>query len=308
MDTTLLVLAAGMGSRYGGLKQMDPVGPAGETLLDYSVFDAIRAGFGRVVFVIRRDFEEAFREAIGARFEDRIDVGYVFQELNDLPGGFTVPGERIKPWGTGHAIWCARGAVDTPFLAINADDFYGRPAIDAVHAFLAEVPPASAEFCMAGYRLEATLSPSGSVSRGVCEISDGGLLTGVKELTRIRREGGVLADEATGRVFSGGERVSLNCWGLTPAVFGGLERLFEEFLTRRIGEEKSEFFIPSAIADLIARGQANVRVLPVDSPWFGVTYREDRPIVVAALSALTLAGEYPSPVWGGPPCPSNRPT
>ncbi len=298
METTLLVLAAGMGSRYGGLKQMDPVGPAGETLLDYSVFDAIRSGYVRVVFVIRRDFEEAFRETIGLRFEDRIDVGYVFQELNDLPEGFSVPAERVKPWGTGHAIWCAREAVDTPFLAINADDFYGRPAIAGVQEFLARLSPASGEYCMGGYRLETTLSPSGSVSRGVCEMASDGLLTGVKEFTKIRRESGVLADELTGRTFQGDERVSMNCWGFSPAIFGGLEGLFEEFLTRRSGEEKPEFFIPNAVADLVSRGAARVRVLPVESPWFGVTYREDRPGVVSALAERTQSGDYPSPLWG----------
>lgn len=297
MDTTLLVLAAGMGSRYGGLKQMDPVGPHGETLLDYSVYDAIRSGFSRVVFVIRRDFEEDFREKLGSRFEDRIDVGYVFQELNDLPDGMTVPGERAKPWGTGHAIWCARTAVDTPFLAINADDFYGRPAIAGVQEFLSARDPLSTRFCMAGYRLETTLSPSGHVSRGVCELADDGHLAGVKEFTRIRNAGGLIADELTGKSFGGSERVSMNCWGFTPAVFHPLEDLFAGFLLRHGHEEKSEFYIPSAVASLIASGQASADVLPVESPWFGVTYREDRPGVVAALAALAEAGEYPSPLW-----------
>lgn len=302
MDTTLLVLAAGMGSRYGGLKQMDPVGPNGETLLDYSVYDAIRSGTSRVVFVIRRDFEEDFREKIGSRFEDRIEVGYVFQELNDLPDGMTVPNDRAKPWGTGHAIWCARAAVDTPFLAINADDFYGRPAIAGVQEFLCAQDSLSTRFCMAGYRLETTLSPSGHVSRGVCEVAPDGHLAGVKEFTRIRNSSGVVADELTGKSFAGDERVSLNCWGFTPALFSGLESLFAGFLQRHGNEEKSEFYIPNAVANLIANGFASVEVLPVESPWFGVTYREDRPGVVAALEALSVAGDYPSPVWGAPAC------
>ena len=195
MEATLLVLAAGMGSRYGGLKQMDGVGPSGETLLDYSVFDAIRSGYNRVVFVIRRDFEEEFRERVGNRFEDHIDVGYVFQQLNDLPPGFSVPEDRSKPWGTGHAIWCAREAVDAPFLAINADDFYGRSAIADVGAFLARLDPDSTEFCMAGYRLDTTLSSHGTVSRGVCGMDATGFLQSVKEHTLIARDQNGIGDD-----------------------------------------------------------------------------------------------------------------
>ncbi|MFZ4778540.1 MAG: nucleotidyltransferase family protein [Terrimicrobiaceae bacterium] len=297
METTLLVLAAGMGSRYGGLKQMDPVGPSGETLLDYSVHDAIRSGFSRVVFVIRRDFEEEFREKVGARFEDRVEVGYVFQQLNDLPEGFSVPDGRTKPWGTGHAIWCARSAVDSPFLAMNADDFYGAPAISAVGEFLSRQAADSTEFCMAGYRLATTLSPSGHVSRGVCEISDQNRLLHIKEFTRIERTPLEIVNQEDGTRFSGEERVSMNCWGFTPAVFAGLEELFTTFLTKRGTEEKSEFYIPEAVADMIQAGKATVDVLPVESKWFGVTYREDRPSVIAALASLAAAGEYASPLW-----------
>jgi len=297
MGTTLLVLAAGMGSRYGGLKQMDPVGPSGETLLDYSVYDALKCGFSRVVFVIRRDFEEEFRAKVASRFEDRTDVSCVFQQLNDLPEGFTVPAGREKPWGTGHAIWCARSAVDEPFLAINADDFYGRSAISCVGEFLALQPPEGTDYCMAGYPLEATLSSSGTVSRGVCGISGNGSLDTVKEFTKIRRAAGQIADEATGRKFSGGERVSMNCWGFTPSVFCGLERLFTAFLTEHGTEEKSEFFIPDAVAGLIGSGEATVRVLPVEGQWFGTTYREDRNSVMASLSTLVAAGTYPAPLW-----------
>jgi len=291
METTLLVLAAGMGSRYGGLKQMDPVGPSGETLLDYSVHDAVLSGFSRVAFVIRRDFEEEFREKVGSRFEDRIDVGYVFQQLNDLPEGFSVPDGRVKPWGTGHAIWCAREAVDTPFLAINADDFYGRDAISGVQRFLAGQTPESTDFCMAGYRLKTTLSPSGNVSRGICRTTAEGLLEEVKEFTKLHKMGNRVADDVTGETFSGDERVSMNCWGFSPAVFSGLEELFVSFLARRGTEEKSEFYIPDAVTGLIQTGAATVRVLPVESRWFGVTYREDRDAVVAALAGM--AREYP---------------
>ncbi|MEI8313047.1 MAG: NTP transferase domain-containing protein [Verrucomicrobiota bacterium] len=297
METTLLVLAAGMGSRYGGLKQMDPVGPAGETLLDYSVHDAIRAGFSRVFFVIRRDFEEEFREKIGSRFEDRVDVGYVFQQLNDLPEGFSVPEGREKPWGTGHAIWCARSAVGSPFLAINADDFYGSSAITGVGNFLSTQALESTSYCMAGYRLAATLSPSGHVSRGVCEVSSEGELTHIREFTRIESTSLEIVDQDDGTRFSGEERVSMNCWGFTPAVFAGLEELFAAFLAKHGTGEKSEFYIPAAVETLIQAGKAAVRVLPVESQWFGVTYREDCPAVVSALAGLVEAGQYRSPLW-----------
>ena len=284
-----------MGSRYGGLKQMDPVGPLGETLLDYSVFDAIRSGFQRVVFVIRRDFEEEFRENVGRRFEERIDVDYVFQQLNDLPDGFSVPEGRAKPWGTGHAIWCARTAVDSPFLAINADDFYGRRAIADVGSFLASQPLGSTCYCMAGYRLDTTLSENGPVSRGVCELQPDGLLSGIREITKIERgSNGIVSD---GDRFLGSERVSLNCWGFTPAIFPGLEALFSKFLSEHAEKEKAEFYIPDAVFGLVEAGHATVRVLPVESRWFGVTYREDRPSVVDALARLAAGGEYPVPLW-----------
>ncbi len=286
-----------MGSRYGGLKQMDPVGPSGETLLDYSVYDALESGFSRVVFVIRRDFEAEFREKVAGRFEDRTDVGCVFQQLNDLPHGFTVPEGRAKPWGTGHAIWCARSAVDGPFLAINADDFYGRAAISGVGGFLARQPAEGTDYCMAGYRLETTLSPGGDVSRGMCGVTENGLLSTVKEFTKIRRRDGLIVDEVTGKNFPGNERVSMNCWGFTPSVFCGLETLFTTFLTERGHGEKSEFYIPDAVSEMIGGGIATVRVLPVEGQWFGVTYREDRDAVMASLSTLVAHGAYPSPLW-----------
>jgi hypothetical protein len=255
------------------------------------VHDAILSGFSRVVFVIRRDFEEEFREKVGSRFEDRIDVGYAFQQLNDLPEGFSVPNGRVKPWGTGHAIWCAREAVDTPFLAINADDFYGRGAFSEVRRFLAGQTPDSTDYCIAGYRLEFTLSPSGEVSRGICHVSPVGTLEGVKEFTKLHKRDNRIVDDVTGDEFSGDERVSMNCWGFSPSVFCGLEKLFVSFLTLRRTEEKSEFYIPDAVTGLIHAGEATVRVLPVESRWFGVTYREDRDVVVAALAGM--AGEYP---------------
>jgi NDP-sugar pyrophosphorylase family protein len=296
MDTTLLVLAAGMGSRYGGLKQMDGVGPSGETLLDYSVHDALLSGFGRVVFVIRRDFADAFRDRVGRRFEDRMDVGYVFQDVNDLPCGWRVPPGRERPWGTGHAIWAARTAVDTPFVAINADDFYGRDAFAATGDFLRARGGEGTEFCMAGYRLESTLSEHGSVSRGVCKTDAAGFLETVTEHTLIQRTPEALKDLADGTFFTGAERVSMNCWGFTPAVFPLLEDGLLRFLENRGLEEKSEFYIPSAVAEMIGTGAASVRLLPVESQWFGVTYREDRPLVAEALAALVAKGEYATPL------------
>lgn len=286
-----------MGSRYGGLKQMDGLGPSGETILDYSVFDAIRSGFDRVVFVIRRDFEEEFRDRVGSKFEDRIDVDYVFQQLNDLPQGFSVPPGRSKPWGTGHAVWAARDAVDTPFLAINADDFYGLGAISAVADFLktpADSP--NPRFCLAGYRLDSTLSEHGSVSRGVCRAGSDNKLQTVQEHTRIARGAAGIRDEADGTLFDGSERVSMNCWGFTPAAFPLLDALLVRFLESSGGEEKSEFYIPSAVTGMVEAGLATVDVLPVQSKWFGVTYKEDRPIVVDALADLVRSGDYPSPL------------
>jgi hypothetical protein len=250
-----------------------------------------------VVFVIRRDFEVEFRERVGRRFEDRIDVGYAFQQLNDLPEGFSVPEGRVKPWGTGHAVWCAREAVDTPFLAINADDFYGRPAIAAVGEYLGGLDENSMRFCMAGFRLESTLSENGSVSRGVCRTDADGLLVSVREHTKLARVGERIVDAADGSEFQGSERVSMNCWGFTPAVFPLLEAGLHRFLEAHAGEEKSEFYIPSAVAEMIDAGSATVRVLPVESPWFGVTYREDRPFVAESLAKLAASGEYPTPVW-----------
>ncbi|MEI8292480.1 MAG: NTP transferase domain-containing protein [bacterium] len=296
MKTTLLVLAAGMGSRYGGLKQMDAVGPSGETLLDYSVYDAADCGFERVVFVIRRDFEEEFRERVGHRYEDRLDVGYAFQQLNDLPTGFSVPDGRQKPWGTGHAVLSARDAVDTPFMAINADDFYGHGAFATVGRFLRTSGAGGPRFCMGGYRLDATLSEHGTVSRGVCQVDAEGFLKTVREHTKIERTPSGIMDLAENVAFTGAERVSMNCWGFNPDVFPLLEEGFQSFFEKRGQEEKSEFYIPLAVAEMISQGAATVQILPVESQWFGVTYQEDRPLVVAALAELTSSGDYPSPL------------
>ena len=290
---TLLVLAAGMGSRYGGLKQLDPVGPGGETLLDYSVHDAMRAGFDRVVFLIRRDIEKDFRAQIGARYGGRISVGYAFQQLADLPEGFAPPAGRTKPWGTAHAVWCAREVITAPFVAINADDFYGAESFRRLGEFLSGVDPSAhpATFAMAGYRLDKTLSEHGTVARGICEVGAGHLLRGVEEITDLARR----ADGTIGsgdRTFAPDTPVSMNFWAFTPQIFPLLGEKLRAFLAVHAASEKTEFYIPSAVAGMIAAGEATVRVIPTASDWFGVTYREDRPRVVESVAKLVASGGY----------------
>jgi hypothetical protein len=297
-ELTLLVLAAGMGSRYGGLKQLDPMGPGGETLLDYSVHDALAAGFSRVVFVIRRDFEESFRKCVAARYEGRCRVSLVFQELEDLPEGFRVPEGREKPWGTTQAIRAARGAIDGPFLAINADDFYGAEAYRAMAAHLPGCGPT--DFAMCGYRLGKTLSTHGSVARGVCRVDDSGHLVRIQEFTKIEKTDSGAADvsgDGAPTRFTGQESVSMNFWGFTPHVFGLIEGVLCEFLRAEGGSLKSESYIPSAVGSMVDAGLCRVKVLETTSEWFGVTYREDKPRVQARLAELTTAGNYPSPLW-----------
>lgn len=293
MAPTLLVLAAGMGSRYGGLKQIDPVGPAGETVLDYAVFDAHRAGFGRVVFVIRKDFEELFREKIGARYAGRIAVDYVFQSLDALPTGFAVPPGREKPWGTGHAVWCARDAIKENFAVINADDFYGADSLAQLAKFLAPKPVGmTPEFAMVGFRLANTLSEHGAVSRGVSVCDPSGHLRSITETHGI-----TLAEVGAGKKFPDDQFVSMNCWGFTPALFGALDAQWREFLTARNSEAKAEFYLPGAVSEQIGRAQASVRVLPTASSWFGITFREDKPRVTAAIAELVQRGVYPPSLW-----------
>ena len=297
MKPTLVVLAAGMGSRYGGLKQVDPVGPSGEAILDYSVFDAHRAGFGKVVFIIRKDFETEFKERVGSKYEGILPVEYCYQDINDLPSPFTVPAERAKPWGTAHAIRAARDVVKEPFAAINADDFYGRDAFAKLAAFLQR--PAAADgkfhFAMVGYKLDLTLSDNGSVARGICKV-DGGKLESVTEMTKlVRVPGGAenREDEANPVKLTGEERVSMNLWGFTPELFSALESRFPAWLEKNGAELKSEWYIPFVVDELIHEGKADVEVLPTDSNWFGVTYREDKPFVTAEIGKLVAAGEYP---------------
>ena len=290
---TLLVLAAGMGSRYGGLKQIDPVGAHGETIMDYSIYDALRAGFGKVVFVIRRDIEEPFRKIVGARFEKKAAVEYVFQELDKLPQGYSVPSNRTKPWGTGQAILLAGDVVREPFAAINADDFYGANSFRVLAEHLLAGGP---DFAMVGFTLRNTLSEFGSVARGVCKIAAGGYLEDVTEMTKIEREGeGAKSFGPDGKILplTGNETVSMNMWGFTPALFGQLREQFVEFLARHGNEEKAEFYIPFAVNEIVRSGQARVKVLRTPDSWFGVTYREDRPFVVAGIRKLIAQGAYP---------------
>jgi dTDP-glucose pyrophosphorylase len=300
MKPTLLVLAAGMGSRYGGLKQMDPMGPNGETVLDYSVYDAIRAGFGRVVFIIREDFAEAFKNGVGARFADRIKVDYAFQKLDDLPEGFTVPEGRSKPWGTAHAVRAARHLVKESFAVINADDFYGSDAYVRAAAFLNEPRTENdkAHYAMIGYPLINTLSDHGDVNRGICTRSEDGLLTGVEEYVKIQRDadGVVRGDSLSGERKQVCEvsPVSMNFWAFTHCFFDYLEEDFINFLQAHGKTEKSEYYIPTVVDALIRAGKADCKVLDTTSHWFGVTYPDDKQHVVASIRKLIETGEYPS--------------
>lgn len=297
MSLSLLVLAAGMGSRFGGLKQIDPLGPAGETIIDYSVYDALRAGFDKVVFVIRREIEAPFRESVGARFEQRVQVSYVFQELDYLPGGFMPPPNRRKPWGTGHAVLMAADVIDGPFAAINADDFYGMHSFQMLGRHL---QGGGEDYAMVGFVLRNTLSEFGQVSRGVCRAGVSGWLEEVTEITNIEKDGsGARFADAFGRKqpLTGGEIVSMNMWGFTPGIFEHLRRHLVSFLEQRRTDEKAEFFIPSVVNALVASGQTRVKVLRTPDSWFGVTYAEDRPHAVENISALIRRGDYPSQLW-----------
>ena len=297
MKPTLLVLAAGMGSRYGGLKQMDGVGPNGEIIMDYSINDAIRAGFGKVVFVIRHDFAEAFQQKINAEhLGNRIQVEYVYQELDKLPAGFKVPEGREKPWGTNHAILMAKDAIHEPFAIINADDFYGRDAFMVIGDYLRTLENTKGQYCMVGYRLENTLSENGTVSRGVCNIDANGNLAGMTERTSIgRNANGVIEYKDTDdslHPLAPETTVSMNLFGFTPDYFAESEKLFVEWLKERGNEMKSEYYIPYAVNTFINSGYATMKVLKTTAQWFGVTYKEDRPMVVDRLKKLHDQGVY----------------
>ncbi|MBR5035037.1 MAG: nucleotidyltransferase [Bacteroidales bacterium] len=301
MKPTLLILAAGMGSRYGSLKQMDGLGPNGEAIIDYSIYDAIRAGFGKIVFVIRHSFAEPFKEHFQAKkFGGDVEFEFVYQELEYLPEGYSVPEGRVKPWGTNHAVMMAKDVIKEPFAVINADDFYGRESYQTMADYLRSIEGTTGKYSMIGYRLENTLSDFGSVSRGVCETDENGLLTSVTERTAISRKGDKV-------VYAEGDAefeldptcpVSMNFWGFTPEYFGYSEEVFKEFLDGALasGNLKAEFFIPYIVDKLITRGQASVKVLDCDAKWFGVTYKEDRPFTVEKINKLIEAGVYPKKI------------
>ena len=299
MKPTLFVLAAGMGSRYGGLKQIDGLGPSGETIMDYSVYDALRAGFGKVVFVIRKDFEEAFRKAVISKYADKVPCEVCFQSVDKVPEGCTYNPERTKPWGTNHAVLMAKDLIREPFAVINADDFYGRESFQVLADYLKSVEGTTGKYCMVGYRVANTLSENGSVSRGVCATDENGYLTDVVERTKIEKVGDkiIYTEDGVDTEISPNSPVSMNMWGFTPEYFEYVEKAFVEFLHARGQELKSEFYIPTLVNDMIRSGEATCKVLDTTSKWFGVTYAEDRPQVVMKINNLVKEGVYPEKLF-----------
>ncbi len=299
MKPTLLILAAGMGSRFGGLKQVEPVGPNGEAIIDYSIYDAIKAGFGKVVFIIRESFADAFKEKFDAKLKGKIEVEYVFQELDNLPQGFTLPEGREKPWGTAHAILVAKDAVKEPFCALNADDFYGFKAYQVMADFLSGSNDEN-EFSMVGYHLNNTLSDFGTVSRGVCSVDKNNHLQKIVETTKIlKRDNAIVSIEENGSEtpLTGNEIVSMNNWGFKPSIFKTLEQKFTDFLKTEIDKPKSEMYIPTVVFEMIQDNEATVKVLEANSPWFGVTYQEDKPFVIEKIRSLIDRGDYPEKLY-----------
>lgn len=300
MKPTLFILAAGMGSRYGGLKQLDGLGPSGETIMDYSVYDALRAGFGKIVFVIRHDFEEEFRKKVISRYEGHVPVEVVFQEREKIPAGFETHPERTKPWGTGHAVLMGKEAIREPFGVINADDYYGRESFEILADFLRQAEGKKNEYCMIGFRIENTLSENGGVSRGLCEVSEDGFLTGVSERHGIqRKETGLVQvmEDGSEAPFPEGASVSMNMWGFTPDYFDYSEKAFLDFLAAHSKELKSEFYIPTVVNDLINDGTITLNVLQTPSKWFGVTFAADRDATVAQFKKLVEEGVYPEKLF-----------
>lgn len=299
MKPTLFILAAGMGSRYGGLKQLDGVGPAGETIMDYSVYDAVRAGFGKIVFVIRHDFEKDFREKILSKYEGIVPVEVVFQDLNNLPEGFSPCEGRTKPWGTGQAVLMGKDVIHEPFAVINADDYYGADSFKVLADQLMKMDGKKGEYCMVGFQINNTLSENGGVSRGRCEVDANGYLTSVNECHGIERKDGKLIQVVDGEEvpFPEDALVSMNLWGFTPDYFDYSEHEFVDFLKEHGGELKSEFYIPTVVNDMISDGTATLKVISTPSKWFGVTYAADRDATVAQFKHLAEEGVYPTPLF-----------
>lgn len=304
MDKTLVILAAGMGSRYGGLKQIDPVGPNNSIIIDYSIYDAVKAGFNKVVFIIKKENEQLFKEVIGNKVSEHIKVEYVFQSLDKLPDGFAPPEERVKPWGTAHALYCCRGVVKEPFVVINSDDFYGRGAFTKLSKWIekTEFNGKPYKFSMAGYYLRNTLTDNGTVSRGVCEVTADGKLSDVIERTKIKRVDGKIAyteDCENWTELPEDSVASMNCWCFTPEIIDEIERYFIEFLAKEVSENplKSEFYLPFLVRDMLKEGKCGVDVIPTEDKWFGVTYKEDKPDVVNSISSLVENGVYPEKLW-----------
>jgi len=298
MKPTLVVLAAGMASRYGSMKQTQGFGPSGETIMEYSIYDAIRAGFGKVVFIIREEFADMFRESFGKKLAGKIEVDYVFQELTKFVPG-QVPEERKKPWGTAHAVLCCKGKVNEPFAVINADDFYGKDGFDKAAKFLTGDVSAS-NYAIIGYELKKTLSDNGSVSRGVCKVDAGGNLVDINERTKIfRNEQGIITyeDEAGLHEVSEDSSVSMNFFAFDPKFIDHCENYFADFISKEINNPKAEFFIPLVVDKVVKNGQATVKVIPTSAQWFGVTYKEDAPDVKASIDKLVADGEYPSSLY-----------
>ena len=296
----LVIMAAGMGRRYGGLKQVEPIGPHGELIIDYSIYDALRAGFKRIVLVVRDELESAFRERFDPILSERCDVAYVVQCLDDLPDGFTVPVDRAKPWGTGQAVLACRNVVDGPFAVVNADDFYGRSGYVLLAGFLGGATPEGApEYAIVGYPLDQTLTDHGAVSRGICRLGEGDDLESIVERKRVARRGGGIAfteDGETWQTIPDDAVVSMNMWGFTPDLFAEFDSRFSEFLSAGPGED-SEFLVPAAVGEMVAEDRARVRVLRSQDAWFGVTYREDVPRAQEGIAKLTATAVYPTPLW-----------
>ncbi len=301
MNLTLVAMAAGMGSRFGGPKQLEPLGPQGETMIDYAIYDAIRAGFSRTVLIIRREMEDAFRSGVVARWEGVHPVEYVFQEMSNLPAGYAVPEGRKKPWGTGHAVLAVAEAVQGPFGVINADDFYGPSAYGVLGDFLKRLSdPQEALYVNVGFSLKDTMTDAGDVNRGVMYADEDGWLYDIEEVIGIVKQGEdgrVLASEGAPRVIPGDTQVSMNMWGFTPALFGQLQTGLLEFLEKHAASEKAEYLLPTYVQDLVAQGKARVKIVHGEGPWCGITYPEDKPRVMATLNGLIMAGEYPEVLW-----------